>query len=351
MGKKRIFTSFVIAVVILSLLSIPGISFADLITVTEEEPKYKYTTLPSEKAFIQRASSSDSLVTNATVGITQGVDSNPLLDSSHAVDSYTQEMVDMHYAYPLFTSILGFTKSKFGFNAINVNYYKKTDVNMFNSLIDYNIEMAASDKITVTSGYALEIMWFTNDEDGTYIGNEFNTSFKQFLTRWLYHKGTYRFRLKNFLSNKALDGYGIRETKARQDTRNIFEHELGAYIGENTKVKIINQFYLNNSNYSFTDFYDYSNYRTGGSVIQFFTNKLYGIAGFFYQRRNYKNRFTPRRQSRQKDNLYTVTSSLIYDIRRDTSIFLNYSHSENHSNEPFDQYVDTIYSAGLYYNF
>lgn len=351
MRKNLILNLFITAVTALSLLSMPDISAADLITLTEEEPKYKYTSLPSQKAFIQRAASSDSLVTNATVGITQGVDSNPLLDSSHAVDSYTQEMVDMHYAYPLFTSILGFTKSKFGFSATNINYYKKTDVNMFNSLIDYNIDMVANDKITVTSGYALEIMWFPNDEDGTYIGNEFNTSFKQFLTKWLYHKATYRFRLKNFTSNKALDGGGIRETKFRKDTRNIFEHELGAYIGEDTKVKVMNQFYLNDSNYSYTDFYDYSNYRVGGSIIQFFTDKLYGIAGFFYQRRNYKNRFTLRRQSRQKDNLYTVTCSLLYDIRRDVSLFVNYSHSENHSNEPFDQYVDTLYSGGVYYNF
>ncbi len=351
MRKTKIFNLFVTSVAILSLLPMAGISAADMITVTEEEPKYKYTTMPSEKAFIQRTSSADSLVTNATAGITQGVDSNPLLDSSHAVDSYTQEMVDMHYAYPLFTSILGFTKSKFGFNAINVNYYKKTDVNMFNSLIDYNIEMQASDTITVTSGYALEIMWFPNDEDGNYIGNEFNTSFKQFLTKWLYHKETYRFRLKNFPSNEALDGAGVARDNLRQDTRNIFESELGAYIGDNTKVRVTNQFYYNSSNYSFTDFYDYSNYRVGGSVIQFFTKKLYGIGGVFYQRRNYKNRFTPRRLSRQKDNLYTVTGSLIYDIRRDLSVFVNYSHSENHSNEPFDQYVNTLYSFGLYYNF
>lgn len=322
-----------------------------MITVTEEEPKYKYTTKPSEKLFIKRTSSDDSLVSNATVGITQGIDSNPLLDSSHKADNYTQEMVDMHYKYPLFTSILGFTKSKFGFNSTNVNYYEKTDVNMFNSLIDYNVEMETSDKITLSEGYALEIMWFPNDEDGTYIGNEFNTSVKQFLTKWLYQKGTYRFRLKNFLNNEALDGAGVRETKLRQDTRNVFEHELGIYIGENTKARILNQFYYNDSNYSYANFYDYFNYKVGGSIIQFFTRKLYGIGGFYYQRRNYKNRFTARRLSRQKDNLYTVTGSLMYDLRKDLSIFINYSHSENHTNEPLDEYVDTIYSFGLYHNF
>ena len=109
-------------------------------TVQEQEPRYKYVTKPTETLFIQKTPSVDKLVSNVTAGVTQGVDSNPLLDSTHKADSYTQESVDMHFKYPVFGSILGFTNSKFGFNVNNTNYYNMTDVNIFDAIGDVNLE-------------------------------------------------------------------------------------------------------------------------------------------------------------------------------------------------------------------
>jgi len=349
--KKGISKFFIIISLALSVVFHTGLSMASMTTVQEEEPKYKYTSLPTETLFIKRSPYVDNLVSNLTVGVTQGVDSNPLLDSTHKADSYTQEMVDMHFKYPVFGSFLGFTNSKFGFNLNNIDYYRINDVNIFDAVIDANIEQEIFDKFVLSAGYAFEMMWFPHDNNGTYAGNQINTSVKQNITKWLYQKGTYRLVFKDFLHNKALLGNKTSSGDLRSDLRNVFEHELGIYIGRDTKLKIVNQFYINDSNYTYADYYDYFNYKTGGSIIQFFTKKLYGIGGFYYQRRNYDDRKMLIRESRQKDNLYTVTASLLYDVTKNLSAFINYSHSENHSNEPLDRYVDSLYSAGLHYSF
>jgi len=351
MKKDRALSLFIAIGAILSLVMFTASSMASVTTVEDQESKYKYTSLPSEKLFIEKSPSVNDLVSNVTVGVTQGVDSNPLLDSTHKADSYTQEMVDAHYKYPLFKSLFGSTDSKFGFNVTNINYYRINDVNIFDAVVDANIEQELLDSLTVSAGYVFEMMWFPHDTNGTYAANQVNAGVRQKITRWLYQKAAYRFLVKNFLYNKMLLGNKTRGADRREDFRNVFEHELGAYIGKYTKVKIINQFYLNSSNYSYVEFYDYFDYKVGGSIIQFFTKKLYGIGGFYYERRNYDSRYTIERWSRQRDNLYTVTGSLLYDLNRNISIFINYSHSENHSNEPLDRYVDSLYSAGVYYAF
>lgn len=351
MKNNPVFNLFVVMGIILSTMSIADFSLASTETVQEQEPKYKYTTGPSEKLFVQRSPSVSSLVSNVTVGVTQGVDSNPLLDSTKKADSYTQEMVDMHFKYPVFGYPLGFTNSKFGFSINNINYYNITDVNIFDAVIDVNIEQEIFDKFTLSAGYAFEMMWFPNDDNGTYAGNQINASVKQKITRWLYQKGTYRLLFKNFLENRVILGNKTTSSELRADLRNVFEHELGVYIGDSTKLRIINQFYFNDSNYTYADYYDYFNYKVGGSVVQFFTRKFYNISGFYYQRRNYDSRTAIYRESRQKDNLYTVTTSFLYDLTKNVSVFMNYSHSENHTNEPLDKYADSLYSAGLYYSF
>lgn len=334
-----------------SIMAVPSRSEASLSNVQEQEPKFKYVTGPTEKLFIQRSPSVDKLVSNVTAGVTQGIDTNPLLDSARKIDNYTQEVLDMHFKYPVFGSILGFTNSKFGFDITNINYYRATDVNLFNGTVDAAIEQHIFDKAVLTVGYLFDMMWYPNDRNGTYAGNEINASIRYNMTRWLYQRATYRLLFKDFLSDKARLGNGTRGSDLRFDIRNLFEHELGVYIKRDTKLRIINQFYINESNYQYEDYYDYFNYKVGGSVTHFFNKRLYNISGFYYQRRLYKDRKHPSRESRQKDNLYLVTTSILYDITQSISLYANYSHSENHTNEPADKYVDSIYSVGFYYSF
>lgn len=321
------------------------------LTVQEQEPKYKYVTKPTESMFIQKTESVDKLVSNVTAGVVQGVDTNPLMDSSHKADNYTQELVDMHFKYPILSTLLGFTSSNFGFNAVNTNYYTQTDVNTMDAIGDINIEQEIIDKITVSAGYVFEYMWFPRTADGTFIGNQFNACIKQDLTSWTYQKAAYRVILRDYPSNRARLGDFSQSSYDRFDVRNQFEHELGVYAGSKTKFRFTNQFYINDSNEQYFDYYDYYNYVFGTTLTRAITKKLYNVTGFYYQRRNYMARQVSDGTAIEKDNYYLVTTSFLYDITKDISIFVNYSYSQNNSNSPLEQYVDNMYSTGLYYSF
>ncbi len=333
----------------MNLLS--SIAMATTLTVQEQEPKYKYIAEPSEKAFIQESRSKDNLVSNMILSLIQGVDTNPLLDSTKKADNYTEEILDMHFKYPLFGPNRGFTNSKFGFNITNINYYNITDVDIFDGVADVKFEQEISRDITLSAGYTFELLWFPSDENGNFIGNEINASAKQKLTDKIYQKCSYKLVFKNFLERKARLGNANFSSNLRSDIRNVFEYELGAYIINDTKVRVIDQFYISESNDQYFDFYDYINNRVGVSMIQLLVKKLYNITGFYYQRRNYDARKVSDRDANQRDNLYIVTTSFLYDVTKDISIFVNYSHAENHTNEPLEKYSNNIYSTGLHYSF
>ena len=329
----------------------PCISSASTLTVEEQEPKYKYTARPSEKLFIQETASKNELVYDATAGIIQGVDSNPLLDSTHKADSYTEEDVDLHFRYPLLRSSDGELRSKFGGNLVNMNYYNINDVNIFDITADVGLEYEIFDKITFALGYLFDSMYFPHDKNGGFFGNQMNLGIAQNLTDRSYHKLNYQLLIKDFMDRKYRLGNGTLASKVRKDARNVIEYELGYYLTDKTKLKVTDKFYINNSNDQYFDYYDYINNRVGVSVVQHIFKNLYNITGFYYQRRNYDSRIVSDKDATQKDNFYLVTVSFLYDITKDLSAFLNYSHTENHTNEPLEQYSDNLYSTGLYYSF
>lgn len=328
-------------------------AFADVATVQDQEAQQKYTAATTQVPALGRSTpKQEVLLTDLSAGVTHGVDSNPLLDSTHKADNYTEETVDMHYFYRLPKSKWGPSDLRFGFNVMNVNYWAVTDVNIFDGIADANLDVQVCKNLTMTAGYAFEAMWYPHASTGNFLGNEANFFFKHKITDWLYQRGGYRFIYRNYLDRKVLLSNGNQGSQLRKDERSVLRHELGVYVGDMAKLKCINEYYWNQSNFQYLDYYDYTQYRIGGSLITILMPKVFGTTSFYYTRRRYDHRtLSDNDQSTQRDNLYTVTGSLIYDVTKNLSVFASYTHSENHTNEPLEEYIDTLYTFGVNYIF
>ncbi len=79
-----------------------------------------------------------------------------------------------------------------------------------------------------------------------------------------------------------------------------------------------------------------------------FTNKLYGLASFAYQRKEYIQRSVPGKEKDQRDNLYIYGVSLFYDIIPSISLGTSFDYRENNSNTNQQKYEDYIISSGVY---
>ena len=205
-------------------------------------------------------------------------------------------------------------------------------------------------KFTLDADYGFDFVYFPFDEDGTYLGNEVNVSAKHFITDSLYYKVGYFFLHKYFTSNKVLDAHGNTSDDLRKDSRNGIESEFGIYF-DKAVLKLRGNVFYNDSNDQYSDYYDYWSWRLKPSVILLLTDKLYTIASFAYEQRNYDRRLSTKNNETVYDDTFTLNGSLLYDITPTFTLALNYSYRENVSNEPLQKYSGSIITAGAYFTF
>ncbi len=317
-------------------------------TRREAELKYKTTSQAAGELYMQRRPSVENLIPEITLGLTEGFDSNVNLDPSKKSDSYIEESLDARYTYPIKDDSLDV---KFGFDIVNSTYYNITDASLFDGSAYVNLEGKMPNDLTFIGGYAFNTVWYPNDENGTYISNEVSGGYKHYITSRVYQKAMYRFSLKNYIDKKRRLGNAEFSSERRADLRQVLEHEVAVYIFENVKLKITNQFLVNDSNDQYFDYYDYSQYKFGPSMTVSLMDKLYNISSFSLVHREYAGRRASGKNSRQKDDLYIASTSLLYDITKVISVYATYSYRENRSTETLDKYSSSIFATGLYYSF
>lgn len=254
----------------------------------------------------------------------------------------------MHFSYPL-EAIQ--TDWKFGFNLANVSYYEYTDADMLDMIADSKFEYRLLDSLLLIAGYQGEFMVYPNDENGSFFKNEVSAGLRHTIARNASQTARYAFSLKEYTHRKILYGNLTRGSDLRLDARHDVIHELSVRLIDRLKVTLVNQYSINDSNDQYFDFYDFWMYKSRASLVVMLVKRLYVIGSFSYFHKEYTDRPTSDRGVDQKDNLYVVSSTLLWDLTASLSLFCNYSYKENDSNEPLDQFSGNMMSAGLYYSF
>jgi len=282
-------------------------------------------------------------------GVLQGYDNNVDLNPDRNADGFLQTSIDTDLAYN-FTDDFRF---KLGSDITNILYYQFNDADLLDiyTTLGFETDLYLLDfKFTLDTNYGFDVVYFPFDEDGTYLGNEVNVSAKHYINDSIYYKVGYFFLHKYFTSNKALGSNGNTTDDLRKDSRNGFDCEFGIYF-EKAVLKLKGHIFYNESNDLYYDYYDYWSWRLKPSVILLLTNKLYTIASFAYEQRNYDDRLSTKNNETVYDDTYTLNGSLLYDITPTFTLAVNYSYRENASNEPLQKYSGSIITAGAYFTF
>lgn len=354
--KKFVFILFILSIIAVMAWPESRLYGQAVQETLEDRGKSQYVAqIPEERLKVKPPAymTAERLEYNVSANVNQGYDNNVLLDPSRKDDSFTESSVAMNFRYPFLDDKL---KIKYGFDVTDISYYNITDASILDSSASLGLDFHFLNTFTASPNYRFNIVWYPNDDQGSYVWNEANISLKQnlierllFLDR-LYHKGTYRLSFQNFLHRKYRLGNKNFASKERADSRHTFEYETGLYIFDSL-VKVYNQFYINESNDQYQDYYDYISYKLGGSIIHLFTKRLYATASFYWQKKYYKDRLSSEDSRHEKDDIYTLSSSFFYDITPQLSLFTNYSYRESQSTEPLQKYSGSIFTLGVYYNF
>lgn len=282
------------------------------------------------------------------VGYVQGVDNNVFLNSKRKSSGFSQENLDVTYAWPLLDEGSLIIEDRL----TNINYYSANEANLINNKLNLTTEWTVLEDHRLRLGTYYDFVWRPNDRDAIY--NELGgvVSLRQPLVGRHYHEIDYQLFTRRYYARHALSGTRVPSDDRRLDRRHTLEHILGLWASPKTLIKYKNRFYTNNSNDQFHDFYDVWTWRTSLSILQSLTKQLVAMTGFGYEFRNYYSRRVSGMQNTEEDdNLWMANAAVVYTHSPQLSLSYTYAYRENHSNAPISEYSGSVNTVGIHYTF
>ena len=280
----------------------------------------------------------------------EGYDNNVNLDSSREKDIFTEADMELGYSQPVALDL----NATLDYYLNSVTYHNITDASFYANNFSLDLDSDIFDGMAnVAFNNRIVYNYFPREELSTYIAYDPQICIKHNFNESLFQRVVYDLGIRGYIDSKAADGANERRDTDRMDISNSVSYELGGLFLGGFFVKIKNQYIKNDSNDQFMDYYDYWAYRAAvTAMIPILTQRLHGLLSAGYQRTNYDSRQLVDDDTRkERDNLYNISSSLVFDMTKNISVSVNYAYRQNGSNEPSQKYSGSTISAGLHYAF
>lgn len=338
--------------------AILGVLFFGLIACSADEKldvekRYNIKAVESVVQAYAGAYPAEKLDFKSSIGQSIGYDDNVNLDSSKEGDIFFETRFKSGIEKPFY---LGFAlwqdmKLKLDYNFDFIAYTEITDATVVDNNFNLNLQNRLVGKNILEFNYNFGLIDYPKYDPGSHIANKASIGFKSYFTPKFYGRLGYGYMYKKYDDRKARYANGTKSSSKRTDQRHIAELETGYYLWEHTSVKLRGQYYINDSNDLYYDYYDYSYYKVSLTAIQVFNEKLFGLLSCAAGFKDYEHRTTFDNSHTQEDEIFIVNTALLYDFTPSISLSLDFTYRENDSNEPRDEYTETIISSGLYYSF
>jgi hypothetical protein len=282
------------------------------------------------------------------VAATLGYDNNAYLDSQRVGDAYTQQFLKAAFLSPLSKK----TDLELEYEFMNLLYADEEDLDLVRNGIRAGLEHKLNKDFTLSGGYNLDIIEYTNTGKDDYIENMFDFKIRQQMSKKMFQSLEYDIFYRSFSRRHTRDPVGAEMLdRERNDLRNVFEYEIGRYF-EKDLIKLTLEYFINNSNEKYLDYYDYDSFKIGASFMHLFSQKTTGYFSLSRQYRDYDHRTLINDTSaKQEDRTYLATVGLYHTFNRELSMGLSYTYRQNKSNEPIDRYSGSLTSVSMYYRF
>ncbi len=122
---------------------------------------------------------------------------------------------------------------------------------------------------------------------------------------------------------------------------------IGQYIKE-LLVRANGRIDFNDSNDEYMDYYDYIAYKMGLSVNMPVLKALYLAGHGSYRWKEFDTRKNADLSATETQKTMTLGGTAYYNIYKSAYISASYTYVQNYSNEPLNEYSDSITTAGVH---
>ncbi len=280
-------------------------------------------------------------------GISQGYESNVNLDGFRKGDGFTEESLSLLFQ-PKPNS---WFQGELSYSGFNSNFYEFTDSNLWLNTLSGTLQFQPHRAIRLDLGYDYEIMNFPSDSDSSFFDQRVKVQGWFAHTPWLTHKVGVGYQWRDYDSRKARDsGRNPIGELNRQDERPSAGYE-GQIRVPQTTAKIGAEAYRNFSNDQFQSFYDWQDLRFRGVLTRVFSPKWVGSLTASKERKNYRRRSVPAINVAERDDLYTLAGSILYDWNAHWTVSYSLTYRYQDSNDPRLDFTDWINQVGCTVSF
>lgn len=290
---------------------------------------------------------SKNLDANFIIGTLGGFENNANLDSSRKGDTYTQEFLDSKITF----RTCDWFNLKVDYFLNNINYHEATDNSFLDNTLEPGFQLNLKDRLILDGRYSLQIVDYYKNEKGEFTKNGASGNIRYYFTDKVFADAGYVFSFYEYDDFKARGANKIETTTTREDARHIIKSDLGIFIKKDVLLKLKGNYCFNDSNDKYNDYYDYEYFTIGASLVHPITKKLFGVWGGSYQRKEFDSRRSLDGTKIEDDDLFILNASLYYRFSPKFLFGATYTYLENSSNEPIQEYSDSIVTCGVYYSF
>jgi len=317
----------------------------------QEEIQDKYPAaaiMPPEKEYEEyKVDYLENFEVRGSFDLQQGFDNNVDLDSKRHKDGFLQAIGDLEVAYKMSEEL----KLKAGGDIFSILYYKYNSNNIFDiePYVGFDYEIIPG--LVSINRCSYDYFSYPNSHESTFSAIELSTALRHYLTEDLYHSLGYEYSHRWYADWKVSMEDSRKGDNDREDNRNTITHKIRFFFAQ-LILKLNNELIFVDSNHKYQDYYDSWKYSVKPGIMYFLTDQLYTDISFRYKHTNYKNRRSSEDLNKKvRDNTYTLSAALYYDLTKNMTLEVSYSYSENDSNDPFNKYSGSIVSGGIYYSF
>jgi opacity protein-like surface antigen len=277
-----------------------------------------------------------------------GYDNNVNLSNNRKGDIFEEFLFSLDFSKPWLEDI----SFSFDYDLDVLNYNQYTDLSNILNHFRFGLHKRLSSLFSIGSGYDLGIFYYHHGKDNDFLFHRGFAYIEHRPWRRMYHRLTWESGLKDYLNNKTLqDTISTYQDKERKDRRSSIEYSLASLINPKLRFQFKSKFSLNDSNARYLDFYDYKSYTQSLGIDYKLSKVIRLLTNFAYRKKEYSARTIISGGDKQEDNLYSGSLGLIYQLNKNKALSLHYTYRENSSNEPLEEYSESVITCGLRYNF
>lgn len=282
-----------------------------------------------------------------SMGHTFGYENNVNLDTARQGDWFnltdTTLNLTLYHWRPL-EAILGYAMSAY-------LYWEYRDNSYISNTPSVKLRYRPWDPIRLEGSFEWEDLTYFDNTRSSLDNFRYNANLRHTISETAYHQFGFQYFFRPYETREARGGFSQKTFTEREDDRHTATYEVGTVFGKGGFVRIKNEWYKHSSNDAFQDYYDYQVYKMRASVFGPISEQWSLNGSISYEGKHYKDRNVPNSNVAERDDTYTWTVGTTYQMTRSQSLAYTWTYKELLSNDPRQEYVNTIHQLAYTYSF